>query len=159
MLLFFLQGIHPLKTSIMVLNLNTTLLKSVAHKDFNCLVPSDDNNQGCSNGVKSLFHPLVGNPLDGQSHDSITAMFPTNNSSAIDDFLPVPTRKDLVSVSSSFFRITFVCLFYILCCFLLCIVQENCLIVVLNANLKIFSNHACRCILCLRPSVILHILF
>uniref|UniRef100_A0A0D3HKP6 PHD-type domain-containing protein n=1 Tax=Oryza barthii TaxID=65489 RepID=A0A0D3HKP6_9ORYZ len=53
-----------------------------------------DNNQGCSNGVKSLFHPLVGNPLDGQSHDSITAMFPTN-SSAIDDFLPVLTRKDL----------------------------------------------------------------
>uniref|UniRef100_A0A0E0F4T5 AIPP2-like SPOC-like domain-containing protein n=1 Tax=Oryza meridionalis TaxID=40149 RepID=A0A0E0F4T5_9ORYZ len=51
--------------------------------------------RGCLNGVKSLFHPLVGNPLDGQSHDSITAMFPTNNSSAIDDFLPVPTRKDL----------------------------------------------------------------
>uniref|UniRef100_A0A0E0BHW5 PHD-type domain-containing protein n=1 Tax=Oryza glumipatula TaxID=40148 RepID=A0A0E0BHW5_9ORYZ len=51
--------------------------------------------RGCSNGIKSLFHPLVGNPLDGQSHDSITAMFPTNNSSAIDDFLPVPTRKDL----------------------------------------------------------------
>ncbi|XP_015617437.1 ASI1-immunoprecipitated protein 2 isoform X2 [Oryza sativa Japonica Group] len=69
----------------------------VRRKDANLPpdLPIYDNNQGCSNGVKSLFHPLVGNPLDGQSHDSITAMFPTNNSSAIDDFLPVPTRKDL----------------------------------------------------------------
>uniref|UniRef100_A0A0E0F4T2 PHD-type domain-containing protein n=1 Tax=Oryza meridionalis TaxID=40149 RepID=A0A0E0F4T2_9ORYZ len=38
---------------------------------------------------------LPNNFQHGQSHDSITAMFPTNNSSAIDDFLPVPTRKDL----------------------------------------------------------------
>uniref|UniRef100_A0A0E0R746 PHD-type domain-containing protein n=1 Tax=Oryza rufipogon TaxID=4529 RepID=A0A0E0R746_ORYRU len=38
---------------------------------------------------------LPNNFQHGLSHDSITAMFPTNNSSAIDDFLPVPTRKDL----------------------------------------------------------------
>ncbi|KAF0887974.1 hypothetical protein E2562_006896 [Oryza meyeriana var. granulata] len=57
-------------------------------------LPVHANNHG-SNGVKSLFHPLGGKHLEGQSHDSITARFPTNNNSAINDFLPVPTRKNL----------------------------------------------------------------
>ncbi|XP_006663986.1 uncharacterized protein LOC102709889 isoform X1 [Oryza brachyantha] len=60
-------------------------------------VPPDlpiNDNVG-SNGVKSLFHPLGGNHLEGQSHDSITARFQTNKSSAVNDSLPVPTKKSL----------------------------------------------------------------
>uniref|UniRef100_A0A0D9UY56 PHD-type domain-containing protein n=1 Tax=Leersia perrieri TaxID=77586 RepID=A0A0D9UY56_9ORYZ len=63
-------------------------------------LPTHDDNHGCPNGVKTLFHPVGGKPLEGHSNDSITTRFPTNNSGAINDYLPAPTRKNLKLANS-----------------------------------------------------------
>lgn len=62
-------------------------------EDLQCLQPLEANHERCHYGENSN-HPLCRGPPEYQHPDSITASFSTNNSSAINDFVTVPTRKN-----------------------------------------------------------------